>query len=292
MPTARSKTLAVARRVLRQLAHDRRFLGLSLVAPVLLIYLVKIFWTSMEHAFQGPRSPLEAMNPFFENFAIPPDVQQTLQAELGPFLGQPPKPPLEPTQMLVPVCAFVVHILTYVLCAIGLVRERTAQTLARMFINGYRQGEIIGGYVLAYTALATVQSFLVLTELAVLFKLPFSGAAFLGLYLVIWMLAVTSVALGICVSNFARNEGQVLPFFPLVALPSILLSGVIIPVDKLPGWAQWLSLATPLYYANGVIQGLIKPGGSLTANWVHLIGLPLYGGVIFALATRTLREVD
>src|ERR671917_331711 len=55
------------------------------------------------------------------------------------------------------------------LAALLLVRERTAQTLARMFVNGYRQAEIIGGYVLAYTGLATVQSLLVLATLRWLF---------------------------------------------------------------------------------------------------------------------------
>jgi ABC-2 type transport system permease protein len=292
MPIALSKTLAVAQRVLQQLGHDRRFLGLSLVVPVILIAVLKIFWESLESAFQSPMSPLEGLKPLFENLEMPAEVQRWIGANLAPLLGQPQKPPIEPTQTLVPVAAFTVHLLTYVLCAIGLVRERTAQTLARMFVNGYRQGEVIGGYVLAYTVLATVQSLIVLTELAVLFRLPYGATTFLALYLVIWMLAVTSVALGICLSNFARNEGQVLPFFPVVAIPSLLLSGVIISVDKLPGWAQWLSLATPLYYANAVIQGLIKPGGSLTADWVNLVGLPLYGGVILFLATRTLREVD
>src|ERR1700681_1214643 len=167
-------------------------------------------------------------------------------------------PFLDVSQYVAPVAAFVVHFITYVLCAIVLVRERTAQTLARMFVNGYRQAHIIGGYVLAYTTLATLQSVIVLTELRQLFHLEYGFATLLSLFLVIWLLAVISICLGIFVSNFVRSEGQVLPFIPMVTVPGVFLSGVIISVDRLPIWAQWLSHATPLYYANQVIQKIVR----------------------------------
>ncbi len=244
------RTLSVAARALRQLQHDHRFLGLSLVAPVLIIYLLKIFFDSVE-------------NPLFK-----------------------------PQQFVVPMGAFIVHFLTYVLCTIVLVRERTAQTLARMFVNGYGRAEIIGGYLLAYTTLATAQSALVLTELNWLFDLKFDAGRFLSMYLVIWLLAVISMALGIFVSNFARNEGQVFPFIPLVILPSVFLSGVIVAVEKLPGWAQVLGHLTPLFYANRLVQALVPSGGALSQEMGSLGALPLYGAAVLVLATFTLREVD
>ena len=244
------RVASVAVRALRQLRHDHRFLGLSLAAPVLVIYLLKVFFDSVE-------------NPLFK-----------------------------PQGFVVPMGAFIVHFLTYVLCTIVLVRERTAQTLARMFVNGYRRGEIVGGYLLAYTTLATAQSLLVLVELNWLFTLEFDAARFISMYLVIWLLAVISMALGILVSNFARNEGQVFPFIPLVILPSIFLSGVIVAVEKLPEWAQWLSRATPLFYANRIAQTLLAPGGSLSDDPGSVAALPLYGAVVLLLATLTLREVD
>jgi ABC-2 type transport system permease protein len=242
--------LAIARRVLRQLAHDRRLLGLSLIAPMVIIYVMKVG---------------------FDSFGVP-------------FL--------DVSQYIAPVSAFVVHFITYILCAIVLVRERTAQTLARMFVNGYRQPDIIGGYVLAYTALATVQSLIVLAELRQLFHLGWDVPTLLSVFLIIWLLAVISICLGIFVSNFARTEGQVLPFIPLVTVPGVFLSGVIIAVERLPVWAQWLSHATPLYYANKVIQQLVRAHKSLADNWMHVSALVLYGLIVLMLAMTTLREID
>jgi ABC-2 type transport system permease protein len=161
-----------------------------------------------------------------------------------------------------------------------------------MFVNGYRQIEIVSGYVLAYSTLATLQSVLVLGELRWLFQLAYGARLLLSIYVVIWLLAVISIALGILVSNFARNEGQVFPFIPLVILPSVFLSGVIISVDELPRWARWLSRAIPLYYANHILEHLGEPGALLSDDWAGLGQLVLYGTVILSLATLTLRELD
>lgn len=191
---------------------------------------------------------------------------------------------------VVPYGAFIVHFITLVLTAIVLVRERTAETLPRMFVSGYNQVEIIGGYLLAYTVLATVQSLLILFELNGLFELGYEPGRLASLYLIMWMLAVISMALGMLISNFARNEGQVFPFIPLVIL-SAIVSGIIIPFEKLPAWSQVLSYMSPLFYANEVLQELIA-GGKLLDDLKMLLGLPAYGLVVMAMVTLTLREKD
>lgn len=239
-----NQTTAVTTRVLRQLSHDRRFVGLSLLVPIVVIYLLWIFFDAVDR-------------PFFDVETFVP-----------------------------PVSAFIVHFLTYVLCAIVLVRERSAQTLERMFVSGYRRLSIIGGYLVAYSLLATVQSLIVLVMLNVLFDLNYDTATFLSMYGVIWLLAIISIALGILVSNFARNEGQVFPFIPLVIMPSVFFSGMILSIDQLPDWVAPLSYSTPMFYANEVIQDLIGADGNATL----LAGLVVYGVAILTLAVTTLRE--
>jgi len=208
------------------------------------------------------------------------------------FLDTMAVPFIDSTTLAIPIGAFIVHFVTYVLCAIVLVRERTAQTLQRMFVSGYRRPEIIGGYVLAYSVIATVQSSLVLVELRALFGLAYPTETLLSIYAVIWLLAVISIAFGICVSNFARTEGQVFPLIPLVILPSVFLSGIIIDVDRLPVWAQWLSHVIPLYYANLGLQALMIPGARLLDSWQSLLSLAAYGVGVLAAGTLTLRERD
>ncbi len=262
-----NRTLRVARRVLQQLLRDRRLLGLSIVAPLAIVYLLKLFFDTMPPGFNVAR-------------------------------------------YAVPVAAFLVHFLAFLLCAIVLVQERTGGTLERQFINGFRRHEIIGGYLLGYLGLATLQAVAALAEVVLLFGLDYGARTLLALFAVVWALAIASVMLGIFVSTFARRESQVFPFIPLIILPSVFLSGLLFPFipliilpsvflsgllidsDRLPAWAELLGRLLPLRYANTVIQELIRPGGALGNVWGSLAALGAYSLVLLLLASRTLPETE
>ena len=198
-------------------------------------------------------------------------------------------PLTEQSRFALPGGVFIVHLVTYVLTAIVLVRERVAGTMERMFISGYRPTEIVAGYLGAYTLLATVQSIVILTWLSFLFDLGLDTADTLAMYTVMWLMAVVSLALGMLVSNFARNEGQVFPFIPLVMMPPVFLSGMIVSVDALPRWAQVVSLVVPLRYAVDVIHEIAGGAGILSA-WGSLLMLPILALSFLFLAARTLTE--
>lgn len=145
---------------------------------------------------------------------------------------------------------------------------------------------------LGYLGLATLQAVAALTEVIWLFELDYDTKTLVTLFGVVWLLAIASVMLGIFVSTFAHQEGQVFPFIPLIILPSVFLSGLLMDTDLLPTWAEWLGHAFPLFYANNVIQEVIKPDGSLGAVWGNLAVLAGYGAALLVLASLTLREVE
>ena len=91
------------------------------------------------------------------------------------------------------------------------------------------------------------------------------------------IITVGSVNLGIFVSTYARNEFQVVQFIPLIILPQLFLSGVLWPVEQMPGYLQWLSDFLPLTYA---VQGM----RAVMLEGVSLIEVPLELGVILAFA--------
>lgn len=241
--------LIVARRVVKQLLRNPRFLALSLLAPLVIVYFLKLFFDTLPASFDVAR-------------------------------------------YAVPVAAFLVHFLAFLLCAIALVQERTAQTLSRMFVNGLSRPQIIGGYVLGYLGLATFQAVVALAETIWLFELDYDTGTLATLFGVVWLLAIASVMLGIFISTFARHEGQVFPFIPLIIVPSVFLSGLLVDVEKLPRWAEWLGHALPLFYANNVIQEIIQTGGALEDVWGNLVVLATYGLALLLLASLTLRDVE
>jgi ABC-2 type transport system permease protein len=127
-------------------------------------------------------------------------------------------------------------------------------------------------------------------EINYLFELGFEIDLFASLYLIYWLLAVISMALGILISNFARNEGQALSLLPLVLI-SMIISGIIMPIEKLPEWIQLFGYLTPLYHANLNIQNLIR-GEALGDDLSTLLQLIAYGIALLATVVVTLREKD
>ena len=242
-------TFIIARRVLVQLKGDRRFLALSVIGPIILIYFLKLLFTT-----------------------FPPFV--------------------DVKSYTIPISAFIVHFLSFILCAILLVQERTRGTLERMMIGGFSKTSIIGGYTLGYFSLATVQAITVLTESIWLFGLSYDTKTIALLFIVIWLLAIVSVMLGIFISTFAKQEAHVLPFIPLIILPSVFLTGLIITPDGLPVWAQIIGKCLPLHYAVNIIQEIIKPSYRIVDT---LFDFGILAGYIFGLlflASLTLKETE
>lgn len=242
-------TFIIALRVLLQLKGDRRFLALSIIAPLIIIYFLKIL---------------------FDTFPPLVDVKS----------------------FTIPICAFIVHFLSFILCAILLVQERTRGTLERMMIGGFSKTSIIGGYSLGYFGLATLQAITVLSESIWLFKLSYDTKTVVLLFIVIWLLAIVSVMLGIFISTFAKREAHVLPFIPLIILPSVFLTGLVISPDGLPVWAQIIGKCLPLHYAVNIIQEIIKPEYKIADTFVDFGILTGYIFGLLVIASLTLKETE
>lgn len=239
----------IGQRVLTQLRHDKRFLAVALVGPLIIIYFLKIFMDA---------------------------------ANLGALTSR----------FIMPIAAFIVHFVSFLLCAIVLVQERTAGTLERMLIAGFRRSEIIGGYIVGYFGLATIQAAVVLADTIWLFELDYDLTTLWQLFLVIWLLAIVSVLLGIFISTFARHEGHVFPFVPLIIMPSVFLSGMIVDNDKLPDWGQWVGKFMPLHYANNAVQEIIGPAPDVEVISRNLLILGFLALVLLLLASQTLPETE
>ena len=91
---------------------------------------------------------------------------------------------------------------------------------------------------------------------------------------------------------YALSATPRVAFIPLIIVPSVFLSGLLINTDQLPGWAQVIGRGLPLYYANIVIQEMIRPNGTFGAVRGHFVVLLGYSAVLLLLASRTLAETE
>jgi ABC-2 type transport system permease protein len=179
----------------------------------------------------------------------------------------------------------------FVVTCVAFLRERSQGTLERLMASPLRRSEIAVGYMLGFTILALVQALEVLVFSLAVLHVHNAGNVLL-IFGIETLLALAAVNLGIFLSTFARTEFQAVQFIPLVVVPQILLSGVLLPVASEPGWLQVISNVLPLTYAVNGLRDVMLKGADLTWASVQVDAAVVAGFCVLALAaaTATLRR--
>ena len=147
-------------------------------------------------------------------------------------------------------------IVMFLVTSVTTLRERSSGTLERLLTMPMGKLDFLVGYALAFGLLAAVQSALAVAVSVGLLGLDVNGPVWL-LGLVAVVDAVLGTALGLLVSAFATTEFQAVQFMPAFVLPQILLCGLFVPREAMPGVLEAISGVLPLSYAVDAMQELV-----------------------------------
>jgi len=184
--------------------------------------------------------------------------------------------------------AFFAFFFVFMLTGVSFLRERSQGTMERLLATPVGRGEIVLGYMLGFGLFALVQSAVVLFFTIYVLRIHHAGNLALA-FLVEALLTVGAVNLGIFLSTYARTELQVVQFIPIVIVPQVLLSGIILPVDSLPRLLRIMASLMPLTYANRAMTDVMIRGlGFLdvVAELAVLLGFALAALLLSALSIR------
>jgi len=162
----------------------------------------------------------------------------------------------------------------FLLTGVSFLRERSQGTLERLMASPVSRWDLALGYLLGFLVFAIVQAIIVLLFTIYALDIQYRGALW-QIFVMQFIITIGAVNLGIFVSTYARNEFQVVQFIPSLLLPQIFLSGVLWPVEQMPGYLQWVSDFLPLTYAIKGLRDIMLTGASL-------VDIPLELGVLLA----------
>jgi ABC-2 type transport system permease protein len=179
--------------------------------------------------------------------------------------------------------AFFAFFFIFLLSAVSFLRERTTGTLERLMATPLRRGELVLGYLAGFSFFALLQAIVILLFTVFVLKVHYRGNL-ATIFIVEAALVVGAVSLGLLVSAAARNELQAVQFVPIVLLPQVFLSGLLIPVDQLPEYLRPVSAVLPLTYANEALRSVMIKGYELADPLVlRDIGVLVAFGIVMAL---------
>ena len=166
-------------------------------------------------------------------------------------------------RVAVPLVGMFPLIIMFLITSITMLRERTSGTLERLLATPLTRAELVLGYLGGFALFALLQALVILAFTVFVLKVQYRGNL-ATIFLVEAVLVVGAVSLGLAISAFARNELQAVQFVPLVLVPQIFLSGLLVPVDQLNDVLRAISVIFPLTYANEALRSVMVKGYALT----------------------------
>ena len=125
--------------------------------------------------------------------------------------------------------------------------------------------------------------------LAFNFYLPNGWITFIEMLALSCIGLVAFLGFGYFMAGLSNDENSAGPVANLVTLPQMLLSGVFFPTDSFPDWVRPVADNLPLSYFNIAMREIASDGAHLADVWPYMIGLLVWGGAMYLLATRTFK---
>jgi drug efflux transport system permease protein len=200
-------------------------------------------------------------------------------------------PTRESSNLFVPgLMAFVLTIISSLMTAISLTREKETGTMEALLVSPLRPWEIIVGKVAPYLVIGFISVIAVLVEARLVFRVPLRGSVALllfegGLYILV------SLSLGILIS--ARTSSQRVAMMGALLgtmLPNVLLSGFIFPIESMPTALRIVSYAVPGRWFVLIARGIMLKGVGLEYLWLETLILAAMAAVLLAASTRSFKE--
>jgi ABC-2 type transport system permease protein len=200
-------------------------------------------------------------------------------------------PTRESSNLFVPgLMAFVLTIVSSLMTAISLTREKETGTMEALLVSPLRPWQIIAGKVLPYLAVGFVSVVGVILEARLVFKVPLRGSV--ALLLVEGLLFIlVSLSLGILIS--ARTSSQRVAMMGALIgtmLPTMLLSGFIFPIESMPWPLQMISFMVPARWFVLVARGIMLKGIGLAYLWSATLVLAGMALALLVVSTRSFHE--
>lgn len=214
-------------------------------------------------------------------------------ARMGSAAPRMPRPPsvearvlynprLETAVYMVPgITAMLLLIVTTIVTAMGLARERESGTLEQVLVTPVRPAVLIAGKMLPYALAGLFDFGLAMAVGAYAFDMPIRGSLLL-LVLATSLYLVATLAAGLLVSTISRTQQQAFMGGFLFMLPAALLSGIMTPIHAMPEWLRAVTVLNPLRHYAEVMRAVLLRGAGPGDVLPELVALAAIG---LALAT-------
>ncbi len=187
------------------------------------------------------------------------------------------------------VVATIVTVMSLLLTAMAIVKEKEIGTMEQLIVSPLRPIELIVGKLIPFAVIALVQTTLITALGVIWFDVPLRGNILLLLFSTCIYL-FTTLGIGLFISTISSTQQEAMMSVFLFYMPTVLLSGFAYPIANMPRVIQWFTFINPLRYFMVVIRSIFLKGVGIEFLWVQLLPLLVIGLFIITLSTIRFRK--
>ena len=186
----------------------------------------------------------------------------------------------------------IITMMTLMLTAMAIVREREIGTMEQLMVTPIRPIELMLGKTLPFVCIGAVQMTLVTTVALLVFHIPFQGRVFTLVFATLIYL-MTTLGSGLFLSTVSQTQQQALMSSFFFFTPAFMLSGFSFPIRNMPLPVQWLTVINPMRYFIEILRGIFLKGLGIQELAPQLMALFAIGCfVLFGSALRFHKRLD
>lgn len=199
-------------------------------------------------------------------------------------------PELRSRNYFVPgVIANIITLVTLMLTAMAIVREKEIGTMEQLMVTPIRPIELMLGKTLPFAVVGLVDVILMTVAGLLIFDVPFQGRGLLLLSCSIIYL-LTSLGVGLFISTISQTQQQAMMSSFFFFMPAFMLSGFAFPIRNMPVAVQYLTYLNPVRYFMEIVRGIFLKGTGVAILWPQMLTLVVLGVAILGVSALRFRK--
>ena len=199
-------------------------------------------------------------------------------------------PDLEDAYFMVPgLIGIILYMITAILTASAIVRERERGTIEQLIVTPIRSWELVVGKITPYVLIALFNTLQTILIGSWWFGVPIRSSMVL-IMAISSLFLLTSLGIGLLASTVAETQQEAMITVFATMLPAMMLSGYIFPIEAMPQWLQAVSYLIPLRYYLTIIRSLLLKGVGIQSLQMEIMALVVFGLGLMTLAALRFRK--
>jgi ABC-2 type transport system permease protein len=198
-------------------------------------------------------------------------------------------PGLKSKLFMVPgTSAAVLIVITAIVTAMGLTREREVGTMEQLLVTPMSSGTLMIGKVIPYAIFGLIDEAFILLTGNLLFDVPVRGVGVIFVATTAYL--ISTLGLGLFLATVAKTQQQALMAGFFFLIPAILLSGFLTSVESMPAWIKPLTWINPMRYFVDISRSVLLRRAGFGDILGQLVALATIGTVLLVGASWRFRR--